>query len=121
MRFPRSSSSQYATLTREAGPRAAGAAVPSRRSVRSDVFVDMSFALRGAPCVDEAHRTLGVSGDDNEQQAPAGGLADHDESWLAERMLRVGPPLDSRSRIASWASSKPTPCLARLDRSLSGS
>jgi len=68
MRFPRSSSSQYATVFEKMGPDTPGAAVASLTWVRSFVFVGMSFALRGAPCGDDAHITVRIGrGDDQEQ------------------------------------------------------
>ena len=50
-------SAQNATVSGNTGASARLDAGSSRAKVRSEVFVDMSFALRGAPCGDDAHLT----------------------------------------------------------------
>ena len=67
----------------------------SRRG--SACFVRMSFALRGAPCGDDAHPTLPVDGDDDEESTARSADADRDDAILSHRVLVVRP--EARERI----------------------
>jgi hypothetical protein len=60
----------------------------------------MSFALRGAPCGDDAHLTLCVGGDDHEQQPTSGRLADDDRTRLCLRVAGIRPSAGVTSKMA---------------------
>lgn len=89
-RRPASSSSQYATVSGKAGPRRAGRD-STGMGVRSEVFECMSFALRGASCGDDAHLTLGVRGDHNEEEPAPPRCTNNDPAVLIRGVTRVGP------------------------------
>ena len=90
------------------------------RSPRSLLFVFTAFALRGAPCGDDA-RPGAAFGRYHEQQLARRQRTEHPEALLVERCARSGNPRASGCRIAASAFSNEMPCSATLSRLFSGS
>ncbi len=123
-RFPRSSSSQYETVSGYDG----GSTVPAPGGsiadlARSVVLVRISFALCGAPCGDDAHRTVTGNGRYNKQEhavpRPAHEIApifdcrvDHVRPLTCERVINGVPRLLERNTVLG----KVEPRLVRIPR-----
>jgi len=91
-RRPRSSSSQYATVSGNDGGTGSVTSAIEVTLGRSRFFVRMSFALRGAPCGDDAHSTVNTDrGNDREQ--PAGRRESDRYRPLLRRRVRAVRPV----------------------------
>ena len=88
-RFPTSSSSQYAVAPGIAGAGGRVARVAEVARGRLQIFVRMSFALRGASCGDDAHLTLSIGDHHDDQLTPVAGFADDDPPRLIRRVIGV--------------------------------